>query len=85
MSDKEVCSTRLRNLALNYQQRVSEWGEGSARQPQLTRLPPTCRRAQESHGHGTRQREGQARTAATTLQEHTVFFQSKIQCISGKF
>lgn len=54
-------------------------------QPQLTSLLPTCKSAQENHSHSTRQREGEARTAAKMLQEHTVFFQSKIQCISGNF
>lgn len=84
MSTKEVCSEHLHSLSCNYQWRTSEWGEWKHTSAQLTSL---CQHARvlgkttvTAHTNGTL-----STNCHRMLQEHTVFFQSKIQCISGNF
>lgn len=84
MSTKEVCSEHLHSLSCNYQQRTSEWREWKHTSAQLTSLCQHARVLRKTtvttHTNGTL-----STNCHRMLQEHTVFFQSKIQCISGNF
>ena len=85
LSTKEVCSECLHNLSSNYQHRISEWGErkrASAPADKSSANMQECTEKPRSQHTSTGRLSTNCRQM---LQEHVVFFQSKIQCISGNF
>lgn len=85
LSTKEVCSECLHNLSSNYQHRISEWGERKRASAPADKSSANMQECTEKPWSQHTPTGRLSTNCRQVLQEHVVFFQSKIQCISGNF
>lgn len=85
LSTKVVCSECLHNLSSNYQHRISEWGERKRASAPADKSSANMQECTEKPWSQHTPTGRLSTNCRQMLQEHVVFFQSKIQCISGNF